>query len=643
MAPFDDWNNLDDELEEDLADSSEYFQGRDVLLFCLDASESMVTPIKSEDSDKEAKSPLQKVLEIAIELQKRKVITSPNDLVGIMLYNTAERSETKKGAEIKKHCYVYQPIGQVNAESIQRLAASMSEVAEDPNKLAELFPPNKGAGVPVGDVFTSCNWVIRDGAPKTGLKRIFLVTNEDDPHPGSTQLIRTAQTTFEDLSASGVIVTPFFVSSENKPFDRSKFWDNVIPREDTDEENNAEQMPDIITELDSLVQEMRIREIPKRSLFSIPFQLAEGFTIGVKGYGLITEQRKPTYKYFTNDRTMEEAKSKTIYYDPEYQKEYDKNQILYGMTVGAMGEEPVEGEEEVAKSTGVKNRVFFTADDVKSFRTLDLPPGLRLLGFKDRTELAFEDNIKHSTFIYPDEVAYSGSIRTFSALLKSMVKKDKIGLVLGITRRNSAPMFYALLPQEKLDEDGAQVDPPGFHLQPLPYADDIRAAPIEEAARAGEKLVHTARAWIDKLTMKNGSYQPDSYPNPALALFWGQLEAKAFQKEYDSDSFNDLSAPRYDPIHKRAGALLESWKEELNKDEAADHVMTTAATTKGTKRKAEIDVDEAEIRSRSESGTLEKVRSSLLSGQDFLKSKGLTVSGKKSDLVERIEDYLRDH
>jgi hypothetical protein len=30
--------------------------------------------------------------------------------------------------------------------------------------------------------------------------------------------------------------------------------------------------------------------------------------------------------------------------------------------------------------------------------------GLKLLGFKDRSELLFEDNIKHSQFIYPDEM-----------------------------------------------------------------------------------------------------------------------------------------------------------------------------------------------------------------------------------------------
>ena len=39
-----------------------------------------------------------------------------------------------------------------------------------------------------------------------------------------------------------------------------------------------------------------------------------------------------------------------------------------------------------------------------SFRFLNLYLGIKLLGFKPRSELAFEDNVKHSMFIYPDEI-----------------------------------------------------------------------------------------------------------------------------------------------------------------------------------------------------------------------------------------------
>ncbi len=119
---------------------------------------------------------------------------------------------------------------------------------------------------------------------------------------------------------------------------------------------------------------------------------------------------------------------------------------------------------------------------MRSLRTLDLEPSIKLLGFKDRSELAFEDNVRHSFFIYPDEESYAGSRRTFTALLSSMVKKGKIGLVRALTRRNASPIFCALLPQEEGESDG-WAEPSGFHLVPLPFADDIRAAPIKEGSR----------------------------------------------------------------------------------------------------------------------------------------------------------------
>lgn len=52
-----------------------------------------------------------------------------------------------------------------------------------------------------------------------------------------------------------------------------------------DEDGTSLLPPSIsITRVEELLEQMRIREIPKRALFSIPFHLAEGFTIGVKGY-----------------------------------------------------------------------------------------------------------------------------------------------------------------------------------------------------------------------------------------------------------------------------------------------------------------------------------------------------------------------
>jgi len=218
-----------------------------------------------------------------------------------------------------------------------------------------------------------------------------------------------------------------------------------------------------------------------------------------------------------------------------------------------------------------------------------------------------------------------------------MVKKKKIGLALALTRRNSAPTFCALLPQEERVDEGGWTDPAGFHLIPLPFADDIRAAPVEEGARASDELKTAARAWIDKLSLKNGAYPPDSYPNPALAYHNEQLQASAFHEEYDPESFEDLTEPKVDMIHKRAGQLMKEWKMALVNDESANIVVATT----GSKRKADVSVNEAEIRSHWQAGTLKKLTNDVLKA--FLKSKSLSVSGKKADLLERVEDYLDSH
>ena len=61
-------------------------------------------------------------------------------------------------------------------------------------------------------------------------------------------------------------------------------------------------------------------------------------------------------------------------------------------------------------------------------------PGIKLLGFKSRKDLAFEDNVKHSTFIYPDEMVRStpvasssnpGSSRTLNESLKFSCRHDR--------------------------------------------------------------------------------------------------------------------------------------------------------------------------------------------------------------------------
>ncbi|KAG6372151.1 SPOC like C-terminal domain-containing protein [Boletus reticuloceps] len=641
MPPFDDWNVIEEEEELELQDSS-FFEGkRDVILFCIDCSESMHELRDDPVYENVQTSHLLTALDAAMQIQKKKVIVGPNDSVGVLLFNTTRLNEVKGYAsEIKKNSFVYQQIAPISAPTIQELVRLIDEAREDPDLLRNTFPPTQGKKMPMGDVFTSCNWVIRDGAPKTASKRVFLITDDDNPHPNSKQLLTSSKTTLIDLTQAGVRVEPFFISTPDKPFDPTRFYSSVLPSntigEDEDEEDPAMLPTSIsITRIDDLLSQMRFHEVPKRALFSIPFELGKEFVIGVKGYGLITEQKKGSYKYFVDlgDR-MEVANSRTVYLDEDQQVEVDRRKILFGGKLGTATADTAEEDEEmsmsITRTVELGHRPFYTADEIRSFRTLDLEPGLKLLGFKNKSAIAFEDNVKHALFIYPDELKYSGSKRTFSALLQKMLEKDKIGMVLALIRRNATPVFCALVPQAEILEEGGWSEPAGFHLIFMPFADDIRTAPITEAFRATEEAKDVARAWIDKLCVKNGAYPPDSYPNPALAYHNAQLQASAFREEFDAEAFEDLTRPKYDMIHKRAGALLKEWKKVLSSDENYNAVLVTT----GTKRKADVSVDEADLRSRYAAGTLDKV------SREFLKGKGLPTSGKKADLIERVGEWL---
>ncbi|KAL4074735.1 SPOC like C-terminal domain-containing protein [Scleroderma yunnanense] len=648
MPPFDDWNVLDEEEEEELQDASFFEEKRDVILFCIDCSESM-HELRDDPVYKDVKtSHILTALDAAMQVQKKKVISGPNDWVGILLYNTSRRNETNsRASEIKKGTFIYQHLAPISALSIQELMSLIDKAREDPDTLKNVSPPLQGTKMPMGDVFTSCNWVLRDSAPKTASKRIFLITNDDNPNPGSSKLLTSARTTLIDLTQSGCQIEPFFVSTPERPFDVTKFYSLVLPSNVVgDEQGDSGILPDSISiaRIDDLLNQMRFREQPKHALFSIPFELGKGFTIGVKGYGLVTEQKKGSYKYFVDlgDR-LEVVTSKTAYVDEDENAEVDRNKALFGMKLSrvAGADQPGNNDDEsgfaASRVVQAGHRPFYNAEEVQSFRTLGLEPGIKLLGFMDTNELTFEDSVKHSLFIYPDELKYSGSKRTFSSLLQKMLKKKKIALVRALVWRNSSPLFCALSPQAEKVEEGGWSEPAGFHLIVLPFADDLRASPLEEEFRASTLSKDAAKAWIEKLLVKNGSYPPDSYPNPALAYHNAQLQASAFREEFDAESFEDLTRPKYDMIHKRAGSLLKEWKKALAKDEHFNNVVPIA----GTKRKADISVDEAEVRSKYESGMLDKLRVDQL--KEFLKNKGQPVTGKKGDLLERVGVWLEKH
>jgi ATP-dependent DNA helicase 2 subunit 1 len=72
--------------------------------------------------------------------------------------------------------------------------------------------------------------------------------------------------------------------------------------------------------------------------------------------------------------------------------------------------------------------VVITQDEIKEIKKFDRV-GMTLMGFKPRSYLKVYHNVKHSTFVFPDEKRVLGSSQCADALIKEMLRKDKIAIV----------------------------------------------------------------------------------------------------------------------------------------------------------------------------------------------------------------------
>lgn len=161
--------------------------------------------------------------------------------------------------------------------------------------------------------------------PKQSGRRIFFITDNDDPAKDSEQLIRAARFKLkvrsgspsfltpphvypscltQDLLGNGYTFEPFFISATPaRDFDLEKFY-NVrallartssalltcaqtliiaAGREENEEDLSPVVHGDLNASLDNLIANLRTKEATKRTAFSIPFLLADKFTIWVNG------------------------------------------------------------------------------------------------------------------------------------------------------------------------------------------------------------------------------------------------------------------------------------------------------------------------------------------------------------------------
>jgi ATP-dependent DNA helicase 2 subunit 1 len=299
-------------------------------------------------------------------------------------------------------------------------------------------------------------------------------------------------------------------------------------------------------------------------------------------------------------------------------------------------------------------KVIFEKEEVTEMKKFG-EPGFTLMGFKPKSRVKQHCYIKPANFIYPDENVVKGSSKLFKVLLDQCLARDVVAVCRYIPRQNAQPFFVALVPQaEELDESNMQVASSGFHVIFLPFSEDFRTLHFEESPKASTEQIDKAKEVIKKLTFK---YQPDAFENPGghITNVTGPPMRKVLQKHYryleaialehdEVEEVSDLTQPDQDRITRRAGALLEQFKELVypsgyDPDQKPANKRKAPASSDGpSAKRTRSSSEDVDVEAEARKGNLQKVTMAVLKA--YLKGVGLKTSGKKQDLIEAVNDHL---
>ena len=153
---------------------------------------------------------------------QQRIISNPNDMMGILLYGTERTRLDTDGSRSgypHPHCYLLVDLNIPNADDVKALKS----LFEKPEKFEELMVPSRET-VSLSSVLFCANQIFTTKAANFSSRRLFIVTDNDDPHAKDKTLRSAAAVRAKDLYDLGVIIELFPISRPGEDFDRGKFY-----------------------------------------------------------------------------------------------------------------------------------------------------------------------------------------------------------------------------------------------------------------------------------------------------------------------------------------------------------------------------------------------------------------------------------
>lgn len=189
----------------------------------------MLRPISDFSSKKGDKdTPASAALKCAYALMQQRIISNPNDMMGILLFGTEQskfqgEEQNSRGRLAYPHCYLLADLDIPSAGDVKVLKALNEDEEESKNLMVSSKDP-----VSMANLLFCANQVFTTKAPNFSSRRLFIVTDNDNPHAQDKALRSAAAVRAKDLYDLGVIIELFPISRPDHEFDRSKFYDVLV-------------------------------------------------------------------------------------------------------------------------------------------------------------------------------------------------------------------------------------------------------------------------------------------------------------------------------------------------------------------------------------------------------------------------------
>lgn len=195
------------------------------MLFVIEVSPSMLTTPPVTDAKKQERdTPILAALKCAYALMQQRIISNPNDMMGVLLYGTAETKfhdeDEARGGLAYPNCYLLTDLDIPAADDVKAL----KNLVEDGEESQKLLVPSKEP-VSMANVLFCANQIFTTKAPNFTSRRLFVVTDNDDPHAKDKALKSSAAVRAKDLYDLGVVIELFPISKPDREFNRSRFYD----------------------------------------------------------------------------------------------------------------------------------------------------------------------------------------------------------------------------------------------------------------------------------------------------------------------------------------------------------------------------------------------------------------------------------